>query len=214
MSSQPAPALVPQPEPPKEIPELTDAYRKAHKSYVLASGLLAAWELIGISLKTEDKWGIVVQSPKAVPLILFTLVIYSGYKTAIEWMQCNPERKKHPAAKWDYRIAHLIGFIAVGILAVQSLLRIQIVDVLGRHENLLGLTAGVVYLLLLIFSESRKAKTKNWAPALLVLTAILYGLYSLVTGMRWVFYGMLALAAFLIISLSYFWLRDRRNRHS
>lgn len=139
MSTQPAPALVPQPEPtpapPKEIPELTDAYRKAHKSYVLASGLLAAWELIGISLKTGEKWGIELKSPTAVPLILFVLVIYSGYKMTIEWMQCNPDRQKHPAAKWDYRIAHGIAFSAIAISTVQYLLHIQLADFLGRHQR-------------------------------------------------------------------------------
>lgn len=134
MSSQPGPALVPQPEPPKEIPELTDAYRKAHKSYVLASGLLASWELIGITIQTKEKWGIELKSPAAVPLILFTLVIYSGYKTTIEWWQCNPDRKKHPAAKWDYRIAHTIASAAIVISFIQYLLHIQIVDVLVHHR--------------------------------------------------------------------------------
>jgi len=31
----------------KEAPQVTEAYRKIHKSYVLASGLLASGELIG-----------------------------------------------------------------------------------------------------------------------------------------------------------------------
>lgn len=134
MSSQPAPALAPQPEPPKVVPELTDAYRKAHKSYVLASGLLASWELIGITLDTKEKYGIELKSPKAVPLILFTLVIYSGYKMTIEWMQCHPERRQHTAAKWDYRIAHGLAFVAIAISLIQYLLLIQVADIPGRHR--------------------------------------------------------------------------------
>jgi len=46
---------------------LPEAYRKAHKSYVLASGLLASWELLGITLQIKEKWGIKLKSPNAVP---------------------------------------------------------------------------------------------------------------------------------------------------
>ena len=36
---------------------VAEAYRKAHKTYVLTSGLLAAWELVGVTLDTKEKWG-------------------------------------------------------------------------------------------------------------------------------------------------------------
>jgi hypothetical protein len=115
---------------PKDVPELTDAYRKAHKAYVLASALLASWELIGITLDTKGKWGIELKSPNAVPLILFTLVFYSGYKMVIEWLQCEAGGNK--VAKFDYWIAHLIAFSAILISVIQYLAKIQIVDLLGR----------------------------------------------------------------------------------
>lgn len=143
MSSQPGPALVPQPEPtpapPKEIPELTDAYRKAHKNYVLASGLLTAWELIGITPDTE-KWGFKLQSPTAVPLILFILVFYCGYKMTIEWMQCNRDSRAHSAARIDYRMAHITAFLAIDISIIQALLHIQIADTIIRYPLLSGVT--------------------------------------------------------------------------
>ena len=78
MSPQAAPAPESKPTPPKEIPQVTDAYRKAHKNYVLVAGLLASWELIGVTLNTKDKWGVEFKSPAAVPLILFTLVFLHG----------------------------------------------------------------------------------------------------------------------------------------
>lgn len=134
MSTQIAP--IPEPPQPKEIPQLTDAYRKAHKGYVLTSGLLASWELIGISLDMKGKWGIEFQSPKAIPLILVILVLYCGYKVIIEWLQCDRERRGHPAAKLDYVIAHVIGFGAITILVLQYLLRIQIVDVIITQNPL------------------------------------------------------------------------------
>lgn len=129
MSSHPSPLPEPQ-RSPTDVPQLTDAYRKAHKAYVLASGLLASWELIGITLDTKDKWGIELKSPKAVPLILFTLVFYSGYKMIIEWLQCDAERNK--VAKLDYWIAHSLALGAILISVIQYLAKIQIVDFLGR----------------------------------------------------------------------------------
>jgi len=111
---------------------LTEAYRKAHKSYVLSSGHLAAWELIGITLETKEKWGIELKSPTAVPLILFTLVIYSGYKMTVEWLQCDPVSRRHPAARVDFRIAHMIALMAIAISLAQYLWRIQIVEIANR----------------------------------------------------------------------------------
>lgn len=133
MSSQPTLSAEPQ-RSPREVSQLTDPYRKAHKLYVLFSGLLASWELIGISLDTKDKWGIELKSPKAVPLILLTLMLYSGYRTIIEWLQCGPERNK--VARLDYWVAHSIALGAIIISVVQYLTKIQIVDLLGRPFHL------------------------------------------------------------------------------
>lgn len=124
-----SPALKPKPE----IPQLIDEYRKAHKAYVLASALLASWELIGITLDTKGRWGIELKSPNAVPLILFTPVFYSGYKITIEWLQCDRERRRNWPARVDFIVAHLIALSAIGIAVFQYLARIQIVDWLNRH---------------------------------------------------------------------------------
>jgi len=198
MSTQPVPALVSQPEPPKEIPELTDAYRKAHKNYVLASGLLASWELIGITLQTKEKWGIELKSPAAVPLILFTLVIYSGYKMTIEWLQCNPDRQQHPAAKWDYRIAHIIALTAIAISVVQYLLHIQIVDVLGHHAFILRTAFLVLYLGILAVIFFGKHTYPSKRPALFLsltmLMAIVFALDAIARRKPWFLIGAAALA--------------------
>jgi hypothetical protein len=130
---------------------VSDAYRKAHKSYVLASGLLAAWELLGITLNTKEKWGIELKSPTAVPLILFTLVSYSGYKMWIEWLQCDREAQNNRAARLDFLIAHLIAASAIIISIVQYLWRIQIVNVIEtkvapQNRVVVGLTMTFVAL--------------------------------------------------------------------
>lgn len=116
----------------RRAPPLAEPYRKAYKSYVLTSGLLAAWELIGPVLDTKEKWGIEFKSPSAVPLILFTLVFYLGYKMTVEWLQCGPMSRRHPAARIDYRVAHSIALIAVLITLLQYLWRFQIVELANR----------------------------------------------------------------------------------
>lgn len=133
MSSQPTLSAEPQ-RSPKDVPQLTDPYRKVHKLYVLFAGLLASWELIGVTLDTKDRWGIELKSPKAVPLILLTLMLYSGYKTIIEWLQCGAERNK--VARLDYWVAHSIALVAIVISVVQYLTKIQIVDLLSRPFHL------------------------------------------------------------------------------
>jgi hypothetical protein len=139
-------ASSPKPQPESDgldvIPALTDTYQKAHKSYVLASGLLLSWVLIGISLETKEKWGITLKSPNAVPLILLALVFYSGYRLIIEWAQCDPRRKNIRAAKLDNLVAHFIALSALVIAFIQYLLRIQIVDVARTHQ--MSILLGVV----------------------------------------------------------------------
>ena len=134
MSTQADPVRIPEPNKVEQasVPDLTDSYRKAHKGYVLAAGLLASWELLGVTLQTKEKWGIELKSPNAVPLILFTVMFYSGYKMTIEWLQCDPERRRNKLAKLDYLIAHVIAAMATVIGIVQYLWRIQIVDILVR----------------------------------------------------------------------------------
>ncbi len=105
------------PVPAEKVPPLTDAYRKAHKSYILASGLLASWELIGIQPNYE-KLGLGPKKPEnplAVPIILCTLVLYLGYKLIIEWLQCDEKRRATKVSKIDYRITHTIAAIAFAV---------------------------------------------------------------------------------------------------
>lgn len=200
MSTQAAPAPEPEPTPPKEVPQSTDAYRKAHKSYVLAAGLLASWELIGITLDTKEKWGIELKSPKAVPLILFTLVFYSAYKMTIEWLQCDSERRRNKAARLDFWIAHLIALTAVGISVFQYLARIQIVDWLNKHPLpprypterpsphefhfllqlfLVAFVAFSTMFFVVLISEGKEGwKTRGWAKLLLCVLSIPASVYA------------------------------------
>lgn len=173
MSSQPTSSPEPE-QSPKGVPQLTDAYRKAHKAYVLASGLLASWELIGITLDTKGKWGIELKSPNAVPLILFTLVIYSGYKMTIEWLQC--EAKENRVAKLDYLIAHSIAVSAILISVMQYLAKIQIVDFLsGPIEQILFF--GIVVSVAICVGGIRAWKNFGWLKRIMTILSIPSGVY-------------------------------------
>ena len=108
--------------------QLTPEYRKAHKNYVLIAGLLASWELIGINLNTKDKWGIELTSPKAIPLILYSLLIYSAYKMIIEWKLLEEGKPKSKPALIDYYVAHAIGVSAALIGAIQTITKVRIAD--------------------------------------------------------------------------------------
>jgi len=129
------------------------------------SGLLASWELVGITLNTKDKWGIELKSPAAVPLILVTLVVYSGYRLTIEWLQCDQSRRDHPAVKIDHRVAHGIAGMAIGVLLAQSVWRIQIADVLVRDANQNSFYLGLCVAFLIAYfrrSVQNWRKTSRW----------------------------------------------------
>jgi hypothetical protein len=202
---------------PKDVSQLTDAYRKAHKAYVLASALLASWELIGITLDTKDKWGIELKSPNAVPLILFTLVFYSGYKMVIEWLQCEAEGNK--VASLDYWIAHLIALSAILISVVQYLAKIQIVDFLGRPFYRPEQSVPVEQILFLGIAVSVAVgiggigawKNFGWLKRIITILSIPIGLYLVmallgaVGGHRryWTALAAIALGAILALLLRF-----------
>jgi hypothetical protein len=79
-----------------EVPHLTEAYQKAHKNYALVSGVLLAWELVGIELTPEpfENVNVKLLTPGAAPWVLFALVCYFAFRFHIEWLHCDPRRRE------------------------------------------------------------------------------------------------------------------------
>ncbi len=125
------------------IPAVTESYQKTHKSYVMATALLASWQLIGITLETKEKWGVSFKSPSAIPLILIILVVYFGYRLTIEWLQCDPRRRTNLPAAIDYRVTHGLAIIALIITLIQYMLRKQVVDFILFHFSMTEVLVGV-----------------------------------------------------------------------
>src|SRR6185437_13020086 len=115
------------------LPPVTDAYRKAHKNYVLSAALLGSWQLIGITIETKEKWGVSLKSPAAVPVILFVLVVYFGYRMTVEWLQCDEGRRMHRIAVLDYRVAHAIAAVSVSIAIIQYVFERQVIDIVNHY---------------------------------------------------------------------------------
>jgi hypothetical protein len=105
----------------KSPSDITEAYHKARRSYGLFSGLLIAWELIGVEVKEApfQNFNIILKSPNAAPYILIALVAYFAFRTTIEWYQCDPARRAMKPSRIDLSVAHFLGFFSVGLYAIQ-----------------------------------------------------------------------------------------------
>lgn len=166
MSTPPTDLKEPGPKPlhTTRVPPLTGSYEKAHKSYVLFSALLASWQIIGITLETKEKWGVTFKSPNAVPLVLVSLVVYFGYKVTIEWVQVEEGRRNNIAAAIDFRVAHALAVVALGITFIQYLLHVQIFDVLSHRLTIwvIPLSSAIFMFTVLAAGIGNKAYIQRW----------------------------------------------------
>jgi hypothetical protein len=114
----------------KAPPVMTDAYHKARRSYGLFSGLLIAWELIGVEVKEApfQNYNILLKSPNATPYVLIILVAYFAFRLSIEWYHCHPARRTLKQSRIDLLVAHSIGFISIALYAIQRILDLQLAD--------------------------------------------------------------------------------------
>ena len=135
----------------EEIPHLGDAYQNGRKAYGLASGLLIAWELIGIEFSASpiESFNITLKSPQAVPYVLVVLILYFGFRFTVEWYQADERRRTLPVSRVDYLVAHLIGASALALYSYQSLRKVQLADLIGQSEAAVLLSGFALGLMLI-----------------------------------------------------------------
>lgn len=113
--------------------QLTETYHKARRSLVLCSGLLIAWEYLGLKLgeAVDTPAGpLTLANPEAAPVVLLLLVLFFALRLAIEWKQCDEARRKRPASRVDLAVSCMLGGAAVLLFVAQQALGIRLADVL------------------------------------------------------------------------------------
>ncbi len=115
---------------PNHPPELVGPYEKARRAYGAVSALLLAWEFVGIDVQPTpiESLNVTLKSPQATPYVLIAFVLYFAFRLTIEWHQSAPERRRMPASRVDFWVAHSIGILAIGLYGVQRLLEFQLAD--------------------------------------------------------------------------------------
>ena len=116
----------------EEIPQLTDAFHKARKMYVLFSGILLIWEFMGIRLTNLENTQeaskvtvlsneLVVNAPNGAPVALILLIVYFGMRLVVEWHQSNALRRGMLASRADLWGSHFIAILAISVFTYQNI---------------------------------------------------------------------------------------------
>jgi len=113
-------------------PHLTEAYQKARRNLTFASGILLAWEYVGVEIGKSSaelpvaKTPVNLQNPEVLPQVICLIVLYFASRVGIEWCQCDPERRTKRASKLDLSIASLLAAMAISLYIFQTLYNIRV----------------------------------------------------------------------------------------
>jgi hypothetical protein len=129
-------------------PHLSSEYYKARNKYNLFSGLLFAWELIGIEIKETpiEKINITLKSPDAAPYALIVILCFYAFRFSIEWHQSDKTRRDLIQSKIDYFSSHFISIAAISLFLIQSALNNQVFHYASKQANNIILVILVMFL--------------------------------------------------------------------
>lgn len=137
---------------------LSEPYHKARRSLALFSGILIAWEYVGIGVGgttrsgsgqpqgifgatarlTEDEAvtaklpgdvSISIQHAEVIPVVVAVLVLYFGLRLMIEWHLCDDRRKAMLAAKADYYFTGVLAGSALLLFIIQQASAFRLAEV-------------------------------------------------------------------------------------
>lgn len=128
-------------------PQLTEQYFKTRKSLALFSGLLFAWEFIGIEIPSKpfENLNVKIKSPQAAPYVLLILVVYFTIRLLIEWYQSSYMRRELRTSKIDLSLSLAIPIVAIVTFTIQRILDIQVADKithLGNYAYIIPILSG------------------------------------------------------------------------
>ena len=208
-----------------ELPDaMTDAYHKARRGYGLFSGLLIAWELIGIQVNASpfSDFNVTLKSPEAAPYILITLVGYYAFRLTVEWYQCDSSRRVLKVSRIDFFIAHSLGLVAVGLYAVQRGFGLRLADQLGGSPPYwIGFGFASSILMLVTWRNFKVAQRGNrffilMFAIFMIALPIAFGCYILFSVTENIYTDLTAIAmgflAGLIIYIPFYLYTMRKNK--
>lgn len=100
---------------------LNPHYYKSRNTLLLFSGLLFAWELIGVNFSEFDASGmkITLDNGEALPFVLFVLITYFVFRIIIEWYNSSIKARIIGKNILDHWITLFIPFIAMVTYSIQ-----------------------------------------------------------------------------------------------
>ena len=122
--------------------QLSDGYRRARKSYVLFSGLLLAFELVGFKVPDTLFFGgtkIPLERPESVPFVLLTLMTFFGFRIVLEWQLLGESIHLRNPARLDFAAAHAIAAVAGVLFLIRVVFGISLLGNLDNETLWIGL---------------------------------------------------------------------------
>ena len=115
-----------------DLDHLTEQYYKARKSLTLFSGLLFAWEFVGLEITAQPvgNLDLRIQTPEAAPYVLLVLVGYFTVRLSIEWQQSPPARRATPPSRCDLALSLAIPVIAALTFGIQRFSDVKVAQAL------------------------------------------------------------------------------------
>ena len=122
-------------------PQMTEAYHKARRLLALFSGILIAWEYVGLRIGEQTGGPVTTKLPitetvvtiknaEVIPVVVVILTIYFGFRLAIEWLQCDAQARTTLASKTDLQVAYFLASAAVLLFVLQRTTELRLADLL------------------------------------------------------------------------------------
>ena len=111
-----------------DVREPSENYRKAHRSYMLAAGILGAWEIIGVSVEpTGTVAGVLevlvkLETPEAIVWVFVLVLAYLAIHFEFSWrQQSDAVRAFKPSAR-EHWATHGLAGLALAVWAAARFL--------------------------------------------------------------------------------------------